>query len=135
MLAVGLKEFPKGMHVHHRDCDVTNNEKSNLAFMTCSDHKWLHKQFGAAALKAVASGALDTQIAASWSDDPIRAEILLRADVSLQGVLMSHLRSQGVEPDIGLVAAIKPIRVTFELVDDLSDTVRGEGGLGSTGVK
>jgi len=34
---------------------------------------------------------------------------------------------------ISQIAAIKPVRVAFELVDELDQTERGTGGMGSTG--
>ncbi len=124
LLAVGLKAIPPGLHVHHRDCDVTNNDPSNLAFMTISDHKWLHKQFGVATLRAITSGKLGFQVAASWSDDPLRAEGLLLAGVKAQGVFMSYFRSKGEEPDLGRLIAAKPVRVEFNIVGDMHSTGR-----------
>lgn len=133
LTSVSLKKVPAGMHVHHRDCNVLNNEPSNLSFMTASDHKWLHQQFGVATLGAMMRGDIDVSVVARWSDDPIRAESLLLVDVSTQGVLMEYFRRKRVDTDMGQVASIKGVQVSFIEAGELSDTQRGSGGFGSTG--
>jgi len=62
-------------------------------------------------------------------------------DSDYRGELMVSLRNDGEEPfivrkgDRIAQAMIIPVeQVQFELADDLSDTARGEGGFGSTGV-
>jgi len=47
-LGVDITELTrtKKYHVHHRDCDITNNAKENLAVLSIPDHQWLHKNFG-----------------------------------------------------------------------------------------
>lgn len=106
----GLKNIPKGFHIHHRDCDILNNAPENLAVLSASDHKWLHKQFGNATLWAFTHGKVALEDLVSWSDDPSRAEILL-------------LQSIGIQTDIRIftgmtiekVATVRPVRVVFEV--------------------
>lgn len=82
--ALGVPEIPKGLHVHHRDCNVENNAPTNLAVLSISDHKWLHKQFGSATLWAFMQGKVKLAALCSWSDDPARAKRLLALDVTHQ---------------------------------------------------
>jgi hypothetical protein len=39
----GIKEIPKGFHVHHIDQDPENNNWDNLVLLHKSEHKRLHK--------------------------------------------------------------------------------------------
>ena len=120
--ATGLTELPLSMHVHHKDCDILNNVASNLSFMSVSDHKWIHKQFGSAVLRAVERGEVDVAIAASWSDDPIRATILLLNNCVMQGVMYSYISKRYGPIEFGTVANLRPIRCEFENVETLSET-------------
>jgi len=106
--SLGIKTIPKGFHVHHRDCDPMNNRPQNLAVLSVSDHKWLHKQFGVAVLWAYSKGKISKDELCKWSDDIHRTVKLIDMNVTNQ--------------KIKLVEA-----------DELSDTQRGTGGLGSTG--
>ena len=80
---LGVRKI-RGFHVHHRDCDVLNNSPENLAVLTASDHKWIHKQFGVATLWAVMKGKVSFDDLISWSDDRERASRLLRLCVKDQ---------------------------------------------------
>lgn len=82
--ALGISRIPSGHHIHHRDCNVINNTPSNLAVMTVSDHKWLHKQYGVATLWAFCRGHVSLETLVSWSDDKERAMRLLPLDVLMQ---------------------------------------------------
>lgn len=72
-----VDKIPRGIQVHHRDCDVTNNDPLNLVALTASDHKWIHKQYGNATLWAMCNGRIDPNEMISWSDNPSRAKRLL----------------------------------------------------------
>lgn len=130
---LGIKKIPLGLHVHHRDCDVLNNDASNLQVLTASDHKWIHKQYGVATLRAIERGKVDIDDAAQWSDDPIRAKTLLLNNLPNQAVFFKYCVEKFGSADLAMVVAAKPTRVTFVEVDELSDTARGTGGFGSTG--
>lgn len=131
---MGISEIPKGMHVHHRNCNVLDNSPKNLQLMTASDHKWLHKQYGVATLAAIQSGKVSAIEASTWSDDQIRAEILLMSDLQFQSTMYHYLKEKfGACPEIGSLSALKPIRAEFVLAEELTDTARGAGGFGSTG--
>ncbi len=133
-LAVGITKLPKGMHVHHKNCNVLDNRPENLQLMTISDHKWIHKQYGVATLSAVESGAADVREISLWSDDPIRAESLLIGNVLTQGSIMKLLKEKtGMDADIAKISALKGVRLELVEVDELTDTERGTGGFGSTG--
>ena len=110
---LGVNRIGSGLHVHHRDCDVRNNEAENLSILSVSDHRWLHKQFGNATLWAYFHGKVDKNSLISWSDDKGRADRLL--DLS---VLNQSISEIGVVMGGALVA--------------ISETVRGAGGFGST---
>lgn len=90
-LYLGMSRIPSGFHVHHRDCQVLNNEPVNLAVMTVSDHKWLHKQFGVAPLWALSHARVSVDTLTSWSDDPKRAETLLRLNVAETDAQMRYV--------------------------------------------
>lgn len=116
---LGIDAIPRGLHVHHRDCDPRNNMPSNLAVLTISDHKWLHKQFGIAPLWAYMRGRVSSSEMKRWSDDPDRAERVLMACVESQSP--SDLT-------IERCRMLDPVAV-----DDLPETARGDGAFGSTG--
>lgn len=82
--ALGISQIPKGFHVHHRDCDIRNNQAENLSVLSVSDHKWIHKQFGSATLWAYRKGKISLESIVSWSDDMPRARRLLVASVKTQ---------------------------------------------------
>lgn len=106
------------MHIHHRDCNGLNNKAENLALMTISDHKWIHKQFGVATLAAIMRGDIDICVAASWSDDPIRAEALLFQDVVSQGAIKKHFEEKGLAVDLARITASKPEKARLVQVSD-----------------
>lgn len=105
LVTLGLKSIPKGLHIHHRDCNVLNNDPSNLALLTASDHKWLHKQFGVATLAAYMRGDIATDLLASWSDDPSRALILLITSVDMQCEIIKRFPSA----DLFRICSMKPV--------------------------
>lgn len=74
---LGIDKVPSGHHVHHRDCNVFNNDPENLAVLSISDHKWLHKQFGNATLWAFSKNKVRYDDLVSWSNDPERCKLLL----------------------------------------------------------
>lgn len=81
---LGISKLPKGFHIHHRDCDVLNNDADNLVVLSVSDHKWLHKQFGNATLWAYCNEKCSEADLLTWSDDPERARQLLSLNVRQQ---------------------------------------------------
>lgn len=86
-----IKKLPKGMHVHHKDCNVENNNPENLLLMLNSDHRWLHKQYGSATLAAYESGKINVNDIASWSDDHVKAKFLLLLNVIEQKKIIEKL--------------------------------------------
>lgn len=78
---LGVKKLPRTLHVHHRDCDMLNNKPENLAILNASEHKWLHRQFGSAALWAMCNGHISAELLASWADDKEKAWRLLTLTV------------------------------------------------------
>ena len=131
--ASGLNKIPDGMQVHHKDCDRTNNDPSNLAFMTRSDHNWLHKQFGNATLWAYENGKISLSDLESWSDNPDRARRLLISSVELQGTAAKMLCEKYGFDVNKAINYMTPIKVELEEVTELKQTKRGEKGFGSTG--
>lgn len=78
------RQIPKGLVVHHRDCERDNNTAENLAVLSESDHRWLHKQYGNATLWAYRHGKIDLESLVSWSNDTARARRLLPLNVTTQ---------------------------------------------------
>ena len=72
-----LNKIPKGYHVHHRDCNINNNDPSNLSLLSCSDHKWLHKQFGNATLWAYMQNKISLEELLQWTNNKEKASRLL----------------------------------------------------------
>jgi hypothetical protein len=87
---LGIEKMPRGVHIHHRDCDITNNTPENLVVLGVSDHKWLHKQFGVAVLWAYCRGKVALDDLLAWSDDPARAKRLLPLNVVAQAADWKH---------------------------------------------
>jgi len=132
--SLGLKSVPSGFHVHHRDCDVLNNDPCNLSIMTMSDHNWLHKQFGNATLWAFMREKISIDELKSWSDNPERAERLLIADVCSQGAIISAGSMMYGMDAHQSIARLYPVKAIFiQECYELSETKRGSNGLGSTG--
>lgn len=77
---IGVKSI-KGFNIHHRDCNIENNEPENLVILENTDHRWLHKQFGVATLWAFMHGKIDINSLCEWSDDKERALRLLPLSV------------------------------------------------------
>lgn len=82
--ALGILKMPKDVHIHHRDCDIQNNAAENLAVLSTSDHKWLHKQYGIATLWAYCHNKITLDLLVEWSDDREKALRLLPLNVRMQ---------------------------------------------------
>ena len=122
---LGVKTIPKGFHVHHRDCDVMNNNPENLAMLSVSDHVWLHKQFGSASLWAYSREKVSLDSLVSWSQDHERATRLLTINLLTQteeSIMTTSAQGMIVDAE----------QVQFNVVQELSETDRGTGGFGST---
>jgi len=76
-----ILKLPKGFSVHHRDCNHQNNTIENLAVLSFSDHKWLHKQYGNATLWAFYNKKVKLEDLISWSNDKERAKRLLTLNI------------------------------------------------------
>jgi endogenous inhibitor of DNA gyrase (YacG/DUF329 family) len=74
---LGIDKIHKGYHVHHRDCNVFNNEPENLAVLSVSDHQWIHKQFGNATLWAFMNKKVSYDQLVEWSNDKDKCKLLL----------------------------------------------------------
>jgi hypothetical protein len=74
---LGINKIPEGYHVHHRDCNVFNNDPSNLAILSVSDHKWIHKYFGNATLWAFMNNKVSYEQLIEWSNDKDKCKLLL----------------------------------------------------------
>lgn len=87
MEVLKIDTLPSGYQVHHRDCDVKNNDPENLALLSNSDHRWLHKQYGSATLWAFMRGLVDKATLVSWSNDFSRASQILDLNLTNQSVV------------------------------------------------
>ncbi len=77
----GVEKLPKGYCIHHRDCDIYNNDLINLVVLSNSDHRWIHKNFGTAPLWGAMNGKIDIETLINLSTDKKRARDLLTLSV------------------------------------------------------
>lgn len=121
---LGIDKLPEGMVVHHRDCNHLNNHPLNLALVSGSDHRWLHAQYGSAVLWAFFNNKISSTELAQWSNNPGKSLILLNSNILIEKSLLDFKK--------GL---LKLPTILPEWADELSETSRGTGGFGSTGLK
>lgn len=81
---LNINKLPNGYCIHHRDCQINNNDPENLALITCSDHRWLHKNFGNATLWAYLNNKISINELCDWCKNPERAMKLLQLNIKLQ---------------------------------------------------
>ena len=55
---LGIKKIPKGYHIHHKDCNHSNNEIKNLVVLPSSTHMLIHRIFGNILLNALHTGRI-----------------------------------------------------------------------------
>lgn len=84
-----LDKIPKNYIVHHRDCNIYNNIPENLALLTPSEHRWLHKQFGNATLWAYCNNKVSYDELCSWSNDSERCKLIQLNLINQSGVFKS----------------------------------------------
>ena len=97
-----INKIPNNYCVHHRDCNVDNNTVENLVLLTHSDHKWLHKQFGNAALWAFINKKIKLETLLQWTNDIERARRLLPLNLleqKISGVFKSGELLENLEVD------------------------------------
>ena len=73
---LNIDKLPKGHVIHHRDCNIYNNSPENLALLTESEHRWLHKQFGNATLWAFMNNKISYEELENWSNDKEKCQLL-----------------------------------------------------------
>jgi len=78
---LNIQKIPKNYHIHHRDCNVFNNSPENLAVLTSSDHKFIHKNFGNACLWALQNNKIDVDTLCEWSREPIKSKTILETSL------------------------------------------------------
>lgn len=81
---LNIDRIPKGYHVHHRDCDINNNEPQNLVILSISDHKWVHKQFGSATLWAYYNNKINKNDMRDWCNDKERFDKIIDLNILRQ---------------------------------------------------
>lgn len=99
---LNIDKLPKNYCVHHRDCNINNNDAINLVLLSPSDHRWLHKQFGNATLWAFINKKISLNELLKWTNDKERAKILLPLNVleqKLTGVFKSDELLENLEED------------------------------------
>lgn len=103
-----INKIPKGFQIHHRDCNINNNAPENLALLTDSDHRWLHKQFGNATLWAYIHNKVKLPDLIEWAIDEDRAKRLLDLNIQIQkeigvfkqGELLETLEVDNQQPSL-----------------------------------
>lgn len=78
---LNINKIPNGFCVHHRDCNVDNNDPINLVVLSNSDHRWLHKQFGNATLWAFCNNKISLKELLQWTNNIEKAKILLPLNI------------------------------------------------------
>ena len=56
-----LKQLPKGYHIHHKDANHHNNDKTNLVLLPGNIHMMIHRYFGNVLISALHSGKLSRE--------------------------------------------------------------------------
>lgn len=87
---LGIDKLPKEFDVHHRDCNKTNNTPDNLVLLSKSSHRWLHKQFGNATLRAFVDEKISLKTLIEWSDNKEKAAKLLNLTCIEQSVVIKQ---------------------------------------------
>jgi len=82
--ALDINYIPEKHCVHHRDCDINNNDEENLVLLTLSEHRWLHKNFGNATLWAYYYKKISLKELCSWCKNPEKAKKLLPLNIIKQ---------------------------------------------------
>ncbi len=97
-----IEKLPKNYCIHHRDCNIYNNTPENLALLTNSDHRWLHKQFGNATLWAFMNNKVSLEELISWSNNPEKSKQLLTLSVLNQpGITKQDELLETPTPNLG----------------------------------
>lgn len=81
---LNIEKIPDTYCVHHRDCEIDNNDPDNLVLLTHSDHKWLHKNFGNASLWAYLNNKVTLETLCGWCKTPDKARRLLPLNILTQ---------------------------------------------------
>lgn len=79
-----IDKIPKKYCIHHRDCEIDNNDKENLVLISLSDHRWLHKNFGNATLWAYNNNKVSLEELCTWCKNPEKARSLLPLNIIKQ---------------------------------------------------
>lgn len=113
---LNLKKIPKGYHVHHKDCDIFNNEPSNLAVISIKDHQWLHKNFGRVLLWALYHKKIELDTILEWCENKEKAKYLLEIDIVKQigifksGELLGTPEVDNQQPSLRKAKSIKKVQ-------------------------
>lgn len=81
---LNIDKIPNKYCVHHRDCQINNNDRENLVLLSLSDHRWLHKNFGNATLWAYYNNKISLDELCNWCKNPNKARKLLPLNIILQ---------------------------------------------------
>lgn len=81
-----ITDTPKGYSIHHRNANKIDNKIENLALLSNSDHKWLHKEFGNAILNAFINNDIDLNSIIKFSKEPEKAKKLLLTSILNQKI-------------------------------------------------
>ena len=81
---LNIDKIPLNYCVHHRDCNVDNNDIENLVLLNGSDHRWLHKNFGNATLWAFYNNKISLDDLCNWCKTPEKAKKLLPLNIKIQ---------------------------------------------------
>jgi len=81
---LNIVKLPSNYCVHHRDCEIDNNDVENLVILNGSDHRWLHKNFGNATLWAFIHNKITIEELCTWCKNPEKAKKLLLLNIKTQ---------------------------------------------------
>lgn len=102
-----LKQLPKGYHIHHKDANHYNNDKSNLVLLPSNVHMMIHRHFGNVLISALHSGKLSREQFFSFCSKEQKDfyEQIIDLDITCQvvikqGELLENLEVDNQQPSI-----------------------------------
>lgn len=87
---LAIDKIPNDYCIHHRDCQINNNDPENLVLITWSDHRWLHKNFGNATLWAYLNNKISLEELCNWCKNSERAMKLLPLNIIMQKEIKTY---------------------------------------------
>ena len=102
-----LKQIPKGYHIHHKDANHHNNDKTNLVMLPGNVHMLIHRYFGNVLISALHTNKLSREQFFSFCSDEQKQfyEQIIDLDITRQvvvkqGELLENPEEDNQQPNI-----------------------------------